>query len=271
MKKIKVVVGIQQCFKQLRVVLLMVVLGAMLGGCSSLQKQKFEMMSDTIKAELEQKNSDPFEKMNRSVYKFNDGLDKAILKPVAEAYAGHIPQTVRRSVANFFSNLWEPNTAINAFLQGRPEIAVESLARFLVNSTIGMLGLFDVASPMGVPHHDEDFGQTLAVWGMGNGPYIMLPFFGPSNLRDVGGKIVQYATTDLVSPLFDDEAQLFASGLRLLDQRAHLLGADETLAMQVDPYLFLRESYRQSRLVKIHNGVLPAMEEDPFEDDLFSE
>ncbi|MFT5259140.1 MAG: phospholipid-binding lipoprotein MlaA [Saprospiraceae bacterium] len=229
---------------------------------------------ETQSTEVVDKNTniDPFEKMNRAVYGFNVALDNAILKPVAKGYKKVLPRPVRAGVANFFSNLLEPATTVNDLLQGKPKQAAKSLGRFLVNSTVGILGIFDVATSMNLPKHKEDFGQTFAVWGIESGPYIMLPFLGPSNVRDFGGTIARYALAD-VTTVLDLDANL-ATGLttlRLIDQRAGLLGFDETFDLQVDPYAFIRESYAQARLKAIHDGVLPETEEDEFEEDLFDD
>ncbi len=237
-----------------------------LGACVSTKAA-----SESKQVQVTEQNGDPFESVNRSIYQFNFKLDRWVLKPVASFYKEHVPSPVRRGVRNFFSNLWEPNTMVNALLQGKPDKAADSTARFILNTTIGVLGIFDVATPLGVVEHEEDFGQTLAVWGVGDGPYIMLPFLGPSNLRDTGGLVLQYGLTDLVPPIFDGSEQMIASGMRLIDTRTALLGVDETLQLQVDPYLFLRESYRQSRAVAIADGVPATQEEDAFEEELFNE
>ena len=260
-----------QAFSHLKLALMVLVLGLLLGGCATAKPMMEGAGENEGNAFEVVDNHDPFENYNRSIYRFNSKLDKLILKPVTRAYVDHIPQPVRHGVRNFFSNLWEPTTMVNAALQGKPRDAAKSTARFFVNTTFGVLGLFDAATPMGIPKLEEDFGQTLAVWGVNDGPYLMLPFLGPSNVRDLGGLIVQYAAADLVSPIFDDPERLYALGLRLLDTRARLLGVDETLELQVDPYLFLRESYRQSRLALINDGVVPDVEEDAFEDELFGD
>ena len=127
--------------------------------------------------------NDPFEEINRKTYEFNESLDKNILKPVAEVYS-NFPPKVKKGVTNFFNNLEEVDTFINQLLQGKPKESINDLSRFVINTTIGIGGIFDVASKMGLERHEEDFGQTLAVWGVSEGPYIMLPFLGPSTLRD---------------------------------------------------------------------------------------
>lgn len=160
---------------------------------------------------------------------------------------------------------------LNALLQGKVSKAVSTATRFFLNSTVGVLGLFDVASKLGVMEQEEDLGQTLAVWGIADGPYLMMPFLGPTNVRDFTGLVTEWYTTDLVPILFEDEAWVAIVGLRLLDSRASVLGLDETLELQIDPYIFLREGYRQSRMTQIHDGVLPEEEEDPFESELFAD
>ncbi len=241
--------------------------GLLLAGCASTtgiaQEQDF--------SEIEQsRNIDPFESFNRGVYEFNADFDRALGKPVASAYAKFIPGGVRRSISNFFSNLWEPGSLINALLQGKVHKAASTGARFFINSTFGVLGLFDVASYYGVHEQEEDLGQTLAFWGVPDGPYLMMPFLGPTNVRDFGGLVTEWYTTDLVPILFKDGEWLALVGVRLLDSRASVLGLDDTLDLQVDPYLFLREGYRQSRLIQIYDG-FPPEEEDPFEAELFAE
>ena len=232
----------------------------LLGGCATLDSEQGEP-----------KNPDPFEAFNRDVYAFNVDFDKAIGKPVASSYVKYTPVPVRRSITNFFNNLWEPNSIINALLQGKVHKAASSTARFLINSTAGILGLFDVAAKLEVPRQQEDLGQTLAVWGVKDGPYLMLPFLGPSNVRDATTFGVEWVTTDMVPILFDGTERWVIGGVRLIDARASVLGLEEALQFQVDPYVFLRESYRQSRLVQINDGVPQSEEEDPFEDALFAE
>ncbi len=243
---------------------------SLITGCATTSKHDQTQYSaeSSTSAESNEVNIDPLEKMNRAVYGFNTALDKAIIRPVARGYQKVLPKPVRNGVANFFSNLFEPTSTVNALLQGKPKLAAKSLGRFLINSTVGVLGIFDVATPMDLPEHNEDFGQTFAVWGVGSGPYIMLPFLGPSNLRDFGGTIVRYALTDVTGALDADIAAMTTT-LRLVDTRSRFLSFDETLNLQVDPYAFIRESYAQARLRAIHDGTLPETEVDEFEEELF--
>ncbi len=212
---------------------------------------------------------DPFERTNRAIYKFNSKLDQAVLRPVAKGYKEHVPAPVRKGFGNFFSNLWEPYTLVNDLLQGKPKKAHDAAARFLLNTTLGIGGILDVATELDVPKHREDLGETLGVWGLGSGPYLMLPFFGPSTVRDTAGFVAQMLYADPLSEIAGDYS-LLASSVRLIGTRADYIGPDETLYMQVDEYAFLRETYRQARLKAVYDGNVP-VEEDPFEEDLFSE
>ena len=213
---------------------------------------------------------DPFEKVNRSILKFNLNSDRVLLKPLAKAYTKVIPTPIRGGIGNVFSNLWEPMTAVNNLLQGKVGYAATDVSRFVVNSTVGILGIFDVASRINLPKHREDFGQTLAVWGVPSGPYIVLPFLGPSNIRDTTGLIPQFLYADALLYL-DSPESVYASAIRLVDTRSRLLGADDILEVQPDKYLFLREAYRQQRNSLIHDGNPPQAEEGPSEDALIDQ
>ena len=216
--------------------------------------------------------SDPLEPFNRAMYTFNDVFDRALLKPLATGYRYVIPSPVRRGVGNFFYNLRAPTTFINDLLQGKPSRARQTLDRFLLNSSIGLFGLIDIATPLGKPPHEEDYGQTLAVWGVPSGPYIVLPFLGPSTMRDSIGKIPEFYIAD---PLWDPgnlTVTVTRFGLRLIDLRSRLLGVDRILQMQVDPYLFLRETYLQQRSAQISDSVtLGAERSEEFEKLLLEE
>ncbi len=200
---------------------------------------------------------DPFEGFNRGVYRFNDELDKAILKPTAEAYRAVLPQFIRSSVSNFFSNINDVVVALNNLLQGKFTAAYSDLGRVAINSTIGVLGLFDVASEAGIEKHNEDFGQTLARWGIGDGPFIMLPFLGPSTGRDTVGRIVDY-TTDPVTYIDPTRASNQLRGARLVNARSELLHASTVLqTAALDPYEFVRDAYLQRRRSLIYDGTPP--------------
>lgn len=200
---------------------------------------------------------DPFEKYNRTMYKFNDDVDKAILKPIAKGYRKVVPGPVRRSVGNFYRNLLEPTTIINDILQGKFQQAVSDSVRLLFNTSFGLLGFFDVATALGIERHQEDFGQTFAVWGIKPGPFIMLPFLGPTNLRDGIGLLPYYLYTDprLYNPETDVNIALI--GINVIDSRAQLLTPSKLLELQLDPYAFLRATYNQRRLNLIYDGDPP--------------
>jgi phospholipid-binding lipoprotein MlaA len=200
---------------------------------------------------------DPWEKLNRSIYRFNDAVDRAVIKPLAKGYRRITPRPVRRSVGNFFRNLLEPTTVVNDLLQGKPLQAMSDTSRLLLNSTLGIAGLFDVATKIGVERNQEDFGQTLAVWGISPGPYVVLPFIGPSNVRDAFGLLPYYYYTDPRLALDEIEARVALIAIDVIDFRSQLLGATKLLDMQLDPYLFSRESYRQKRLDLIYDGDPP--------------
>lgn len=200
-------------------------------------------------------SDDPLEPFNRAMYTFNDKLDRYFLKPVAKGYRAVVPSPARKGVSNFFSNLREPIVFVNDALQGKFKHAAGDLGRFVTNTTIGIFGLFDVATHFGLDRHNEDFGQTLGVWGVKEGPYLVLPFFGPSNFRDGIGLYADYQAY----PPSHMEEQSTASKLYLLEAvstRAQLLEAGDILeqAAGQDPYVFVREAYRQRRRSLIRDG-----------------
>jgi phospholipid-binding lipoprotein MlaA len=197
---------------------------------------------------------DPFEGFNRAMFSFNDTLDKVALKPVATAYKTVTPSFVQTGIGNFFGNLADVWTSANDFLQGKGNDGVSDISRVLINSTFGILGFIDVASKTGVPKHNEDFGQTLGTWGVGPGPYVMLPLFGPSTLRDtaalpldVYGDPWAYKTPVYIRNI--------GTGVRLIDRRAQLLDASNLLEdAALDRYEFIRDGYLQQRQSKIDDG-----------------
>ena len=230
---------------------LLILLGS---GCSTLSQ------SDDPSRQI---SADPLEGINRTVYSFNSTADKIVLRPVAKAYNTVVPKPAQRSVGRFFSNLNEPLNALNNLLQGKIDGALSSSFRFAVNSTIGVFGLFDVAKNLDVEPAREDFGQTLAAWGVGPGPYIMLPLLGPSNLRDFGGSLVDAATWYPINELSDSNGGRFAlTAVSTVNTRAALLGADTLLDKQLDPYAFIKQASEQSRIKKIYDGNPPIEEED---------
>ena len=211
-----------------------------------------------------QEAADPLEPLNRVIYQFNDKVDEALLKPVAEGYREVTPRPVQRSVHNFFLNLGEPIVIVNGALQGKFQQASSDSARFVFNTTFGVLGLFDVATHMGHPRHREDFGQTFGVWGFGEGWYLVLPFLGPSTVRDASGRLVDNQM-DLVAQHHEVRERNPAIALRVVDTRAQLLDASRVRdAAALDAYLYTREAYRQHRWNLIHDGNPPLPDFDDF-------
>ena len=190
---------------------------------------------------------DPLEPWNRGVYKFNDVIDTNVLKPVATTYTNVTPDPVRRGVSNFFNNIRDVWSAANAALQLRPQEAVENLLRVGVNTFVGLGGVMDVATEMGIPRTRLDFGQTLGRWGVPSGPYLVLPLLGPSSVRDATGTGVQFRLNDYTA--FDDSTlQTSLTVLEVVDTRAGLLRAGAMLnEAAIDKYSFMRDFYLQRR------------------------
>ncbi|MBM3344836.1 MAG: VacJ family lipoprotein [Betaproteobacteria bacterium] len=200
---------------------------------------------------------DPFEPVNRAVYKFNDGVDTVLFRPLAQGYRAVLPQFVRTSVSNFFSNINDVLVCLNNLLQGKPTAAYADLGRFLMNSTLGLGGLFDIATPLGVEKNNEDFGQTLGRWGVGGGPYLVLPFLGPSNIRDTVGRAVD-SYGDPLRYMNDIRWRNSLVGTRFVNQRAELLDTTTILeTAALDEYLFVRDAYLQRRRNLIYDGTPP--------------
>jgi phospholipid-binding lipoprotein MlaA len=204
---------------------------------------------------------DPFEPFNRNVYRFNNEVDQAILRPAARAYRAALPEFIRSSIGNVFSNIGDIRTALNNALQGKFSDAYADFGRFAMNSTLGMLGLFDIASMAGVEKHREDFGQTLGRWGFGDGPFIMLPILGPSNGRDLAALPVDFAT-DPVTYINPTSVAVEVSATRIVDRRAELLDASKILHdAALDEYQFVRDGYLQRRRNLIYDGNPPRDED----------
>lgn len=251
----------------LPIVLAMVV---SLAGCATTGGRPQGGAGEPAAGEQPAGNDDPLEPFNRAMYTFNDKLDRYFLKPVAKGYRAVVPSPARTGVSNFFNNLREPIVFINDTLQGKFKHAAGDLGRFVTNTTIGIFGLFDVATHFGLEQHNEDFGQTLGVWGVKEGPYLVLPFFGPSNFRDGVGLYADYQAY----PPSHMEEQSTASKLYLLQTistRAQLLEAGDILeqAAGQDPYVFVREAYRQRRRSLIRDGA--SAEPAPLDPSIFEE
>ena len=206
--------------------------------------------------------NDPFEDLNRDIFVFNEKLDEKILKPTALVYRKVTPQFARTGVTNFFNNLEEIDTTINQVLQGEIKYAFNDAGRFVINTTIGLFGLIDIASKMGLEKHEEDFGQTLGVWGISSGPYIMLPFLGPSNPRDLLSRPISSFLSGTFA-MEDNDVKFTLVGIDALETRERLLDA-ETLIIG-DKYMFVKDAYVQSREYEINNG---STEDDVFLDDM---
>ena len=200
---------------------------------------------------------DPIEPINRGIYKFNDAVDKAVVKPVAQGYKAVLPSPVRTGVTNFFSNIDDVLIALNDLLQFKLDKAASDVSRVVFNTTFGIGGLFDVATSFGLEKHNEDFGQTLGYWGVGDGPFLMLPILGPSNVRDTVG-LVPYYKLDPVMNYHDVPVRNSLGALRFVDHRARLLDAEKVLdEAALDPYTFLRDAYIQHRRSEVYDGNPP--------------
>lgn len=205
---------------------------------------------------------DPWERYNRHVSEFNDRVDRAVTKPIAQAYADYVPSPVRDCVGNVFANFYDVPNALNNLLQGKPTEAASDICRVVINSTVGLLGCFDVASKMGLQRSDEDFGQTLGRWGSGPGPYFVWPFLGPSTARDSVGRVVGFYTdpVDYIDPVRLRNSLI---GARLVDTRASLLPAERVIeGAALDRYQFIRDAYLQRRRNLVFDGNPPRLKED---------
>lgn len=229
-------------------------------------------MSVSLVGPVRAAEDDPFEQTNRSIHKFNDTVDRAVLKPVAKGYRAIAPKPVRSGVSNFLSNLREPFTFVNALLQFKPDVAANALGRFLINTTIGVGGLWDQATKLEVYEQREDFGQTLAAWGVPSGPYLVVPFLGPSNPRDFVGDVVLFVADPVdivVTKEVGSEASYGLLGARVIDVRTNALDTiDPLLNTADDPYVFMRSAYQQNRAFAISDGKIAQPSE---EDDIFGE
>jgi phospholipid-binding lipoprotein MlaA len=208
---------------------------------------------------------DPFEDINRTVYGFNEAVDDNLLEPVSRAYKDHVPEVAQDRVSNFFGNLRDVSTLANQILQFKPVESVETLGRIIVNSTIGLGGLFDVASDMGLTTDDEDFGQTMGVWGVEQGPYVVLPLLGPSTVRDGVGLFVDTTSDANMIEKTEGIGFISSSAINIVDKRVELLPVTDMLDLSDDPYTMMRSSYLQKRKFDVFDGSFP-VEEDEFDD-----
>lgn len=210
---------------------------------------------------------DPLEPFNREVSRINEDFDKGVLRPVAQLYADYIPSPVQTAVDNFFSNVSDVYSAVNNLLQGKPSRAAEDTMRVAINTVLGIGGLIDIATPGGLPKYKEDFGQTLGVWGVPAGPYLVLPLFGPSTVRDTAGMLVD-RQIDPSAYFYPVSLRNSMIGVRIVAGRAQLLGATTLLEQAaLDKYAFLRDSYLQRREYLIYDGNPPGQDNDESESD----
>ncbi|WP_244531770.1 MlaA family lipoprotein [Nitrosomonas aestuarii] len=217
---------------------------------------------------------DPHEDINRASYNFTDKVDRVFFEPVVDVYVEYVPNAAQRSIGNFYDNLSYPNVVLNAFLQGKVKQGFADGLRFLVNSTVGLFGLFDMATHMGLEKHDEDFGQTLGVWGVDTGSYLFIPILGPSSKRDVASVPVTMVTNVLFYVGAVAGAGVFAplTILGAVDKRARLAGPMRIRDQAaLDPYLFVREASLQQREFLVYDGNPPLnlYDEEPFQDNPF--
>ena len=196
-------------------------------------------------------NNDPIEDVNRAVYEFNDALDKSVLKPVAESYETNMPDDGKKIVKNFFANIADFETFINQLLQLKIKDSVSTFSKIILNSTVGIFGLADVA---GHSNHNEDFGQTLATWGVPDGPYVVLPLLGPSNARDSLGMIVDSLSPSNILGTFDSGVEISLKAVDAVDTRADLIPLADMLDRSFDPYITMKSSYQQKRNNDINDG-----------------
>ena len=219
----------------------------LLGGCASTKNPR-----------------DPLEPLNRAVYHLNDGLDKVVLKPVATAYKTVLPQFVRTGITNFYNNLYDVLTALNNLLQGKVGDAVSDVGRIVVNTTVGLAGFIDVATEVGLEKHKEDFGQTLGRWGINSGPYLQVPFLGPSSFRDSVGSAVDFKL-DPIRLIWRNHIRTRNSvwALYIINLRANLLDSTKILdEAALDPYEFQRDAYLQRRRNLVYDGNPPPEKDD---------
>ncbi|MCF8195723.1 MAG: VacJ family lipoprotein [Polynucleobacter sp.] len=206
--------------------------------------------------------ADPWEALNRNVYVFNTNLDDYVVRPLTKVYEFAVPEIVRSRFSNVFANVGDVFTAVQQLLQGKPKTALDDLIRVFVNTTIGLGGIFDVATEAGLEKHKEDFGQTFGVWGIPSGPYVVLPILGPSSLRDAFGWVADLNTDILINQIDNVPVRNIVSGVRIVDQRLKYLNASGLLAgVAFDQYSFVRDAYLQRRRFLIYDGEPPLIDD----------
>ena len=233
----------------------LLLVGGLLGGCASSQK-----------APLTDPENDPWEPFNRKVHSFNMAIDDAVVRPVARGYDKIMPDGPQRGVRNFFRNLSYPVDLANLLLQGKFEEGMTATGRFLMNSSIGLLGFFDVATKVGIPDYDEDFGQTLAVWGWKESRYLVMPFLGPFTGRDLLGRSF-YGYLHPINYVIREHDNYVPLVVDLISLRAELLPLQPQIDAAEDPYVLMRDVYLQNREFKIYDGNPPPPDYDALLDE----
>jgi phospholipid-binding lipoprotein MlaA len=212
--------------------------------------------------------ADPWEPMNRQFHAFNEGVDRVALRPAAKAYSRYTPRWFQAGVGNFFTNLQQPTTIVHQVLQGKPGKAASDLSRFAVNTIFGLGGIIDLATWDGIPLHKEDLGQTLGVWGVPKGPFLMVPMLGPATVRDLPSRVADQYSRPL-NWYNIGEARYWALALDLVDTRARLLPLDASLSRAYDRYAFIRDAYLQRIEYLVRDGNVPdEVIEDPEPEEL---
>jgi len=196
---------------------------------------------------------DPLEELNRPIYEFNQTLDQNLFEPIAISYRDNTPESIKKGVSNFFSNLGDVTTLANQILQFKADSFI-TLSRLFINTTIGLAGIFDPASELGLTKKDEDFGQTLGVWGVPEGPYFIIPILGPSTLRDSAGLYVDMSSDANLINNLDTSEQISVTSVKLVDKRVELLPATDLINRSFDPYTTMRSSYLQKRRNDVNDG-----------------
>jgi len=237
----------------IRSIISLIMLALLLAGCAGTQSRNTDP------------ENDPWEGYNRKVYAFNEGMDK-VVRPIAVGYDKIMPDPLQRGVGNFFRNLDAPVTYVNLVLQGKFRESADTLGRFLINSTVGLLGFIDVASRLGIPFYNEDLGQTMATWGYDDSRYLMLPFFGPSTFRDGTGRLAD-SFYHPVGRVFHGSNRWGLWIFRGIDTRARYLDQDTELQSAYDPYVLMRDVWMQNRLYQIYDGDPPMLDYDIYLED----
>ena len=225
-----------------------IVFALLLAGCAGTQSRNTDPVND------------PWEGYNRKVFAFNEGVDK-VVRPIAVGYDKIMPDPFQRGVGNFFRNLDGPVTYVNLVLQGKFRESADTLGRFLINSTVGLLGFFDVATKLGIPFYNEDLGQTMATWGYDDSRYLMIPFFGPSTFRDGTGRLAD-SFYHPVGRVFHGSNRWGLWIFRGIDTRARYLDQDGELNSAYDPYVLMRDVWMQNRQFQIYDGDPPMLDYD---------